>query len=97
MNRKDLIEQLADELSISTNDAKHFVKTFLKVVTKGLQKDEHVMLTGFGTFWYWNQGERAGRNVRTGEVVMIKPRHSLKFKPGRDLLNILNKREKKTI
>lgn len=51
------------------------------------------MLQGFGTFSSWKQAERLGRNPRTGISVLIKSRTSVKFRPGKDLLRLLNDRK----
>ncbi|WP_434019785.1 HU family DNA-binding protein [Parabacteroides goldsteinii] len=39
----------------------------------------------------WEQTERPARNPQTGEPVMIKPRTSVKFRAGSDLIKALNK------
>lgn len=40
----------------------------------------------------WQQSERVGRNPKNGKLHVIKPRISVKFKPSRDLLKLLNER-----
>ena len=55
-----------------------------------LSKDGSIMLQGFGSFSSWKQTERLGRNPCTGISVLIKPRTSVKFRPGKELLQLLN-------
>lgn len=48
------------------------------------------MLQGFGCFSLWKQTARPGRNPRNGVGCTIEARNSIKFKPGKELLKILN-------
>ena len=50
---------------------------------------------GFGTFTLWSQSERPGRNPKTGIPVTIPSRNSVKFKPGKGLLEYLNSKGKR--
>ena len=45
---------------------------------------------GFGSFTLWKQTARPARNPRENTVCMIAPRNSVKFKPGKFLLEHLN-------
>lgn len=42
------------------------------------------------SFHLWMQSEREGRNPKTGEKCMIRSRSSVKFKPGKKMLENLN-------
>ena len=59
-------------------------------MTERLSKSDSLILQGFGTFHPWSQTAREGRNPRTGETCLIRPRRSVKFKPGKMLLQKLN-------
>ena len=58
----------------------------------GLQE---IVLIGFGTLIPRPQTERLARNPKTGTPVMIPARTTVKFKPGKYLLDAINKPEEK--
>lgn len=94
MNRSDLIKKMADRLLLEEEDARTFIKTWEEEVEKALLQDDSVMLMGFGAFTLWKQVGRPGRNPRDNTSCMIAPRNSVKFKPGKFLLEHLNNRTK---
>lgn len=74
-------------MSVKQVEALRFLQTFEEV----LKEEESIIFQNFGTFSLWRQTERQGRNPKTGEPVIIKARKSIKFKPGKHLLDTLNK------
>lgn len=90
MNKSELIIAMSEKMSVTQRDARRFINVFEGLLADVLKDDEVFMLQGFGTFQLWKQVERQGRNPRTGESCMIRPRLSVKFKPGKGLLEELN-------
>lgn len=90
MNKTTLAQQVAGKMSVTQRDSLRFINTLQEIVADELQRNGGVMLQGFGSFSPWEQTERTGRNPRTGVTCTIRPRISVKFKPGKDLLKILN-------
>ena len=93
MNKTDLVIVLAEKMGIPQSQSRQFLNAFQEVLSDTL-KEEVIMLQGFGTFEPWKQTARPGRNPRTGEPCMIEPRTSVKFKPGKFLLEALNPQNK---
>lgn len=93
MNKTDLVNVLAEKMSVPQCQSRRFVNAFQEVLAEAL-KQEVIMLQGFGTFEPWAQTARPGRNPRTGSPCMINARTSVKFKPGKFLLEILNPQSK---
>lgn len=89
MNKTDLIIELSSRMHVTRSQSKEFIETFQTLLSEALKK-EGVILQGFGGFERWNQSERAGRNPRNGVACTIKSRTSVKFKPGKHLLEFLN-------
>ena len=86
MNRKDLVEAILKEKSlsnISKKDADAFLSTFFDVVKKSVKKGEDVSLVGFGTFTKIRRAARTGVNPSTGEKIKIKAKTLPKFRPGK--------------
>ncbi len=90
MNRSELVKILADKLSVTQTEAMRFINAWEETTREALETDGSLMLLGFGTFSAWKQTERIGRNPRNGVSYVIKPRKSVKFKPGKLLLRQLN-------
>ena len=90
MNKADLVNELAVQMHVTQEQSRKFVNTFQVVLTEAIKQNTSVVLQGFGSFMPWKQNEREGRNPRTGVSYMIPARTSVKFKPGKFLLEELN-------
>lgn len=85
MNKTELIEEIAGEAGLTKTDAKKALEAFMNVTEKTLKKEDKITLVGFGTFSISERSARTGRNPRTGEVLNIKAKKVVKFKPGSEL------------
>lgn len=90
MNKADLVNELAKKMQVTQDQSRQFLNTLEEVLTEAIKQDSTVVLQGFGTFTPWEQTEREGRNPRTGTPCTILARKSVKFKPGKFLLEELN-------
>ncbi|WP_102408951.1 HU family DNA-binding protein [Parabacteroides bouchesdurhonensis] len=90
MNKTELTKQVAERLSIPHYEAIRYMNAVQAVLTSELQQKGSIILQGFGTFLPWKQSERLGRNPKTGTPCMIRERVSVKFKPGKYLLDAIN-------
>ncbi|RHU29024.1 MULTISPECIES: HU family DNA-binding protein [Parabacteroides] len=91
MNKSKLIEQIAADTGMKKTVVKAVINSFIENATEAFLEGDQVVFQGFGTLLPWQQTERPARNPQTGEPVMIKPRMSVKFRAGSDLLKALNK------
>ena len=82
MNRSELSEQLAAQLSLDKTSADRMVAAVFAAVANGLAKGEPVSIAGFGTFATKSRPARQGRNPRTGEPIAIAASTAPTFKPG---------------
>lgn len=92
MNRTDLIKKIAGRLLLEEEEAELFIRVWEEEVESALIREGEVGLMGFGSFTLWKQTGRPGRNPRENTFCMIAPRNSVKFKPGKFLLEHLNNR-----
>ncbi len=93
MNKTDLINVMADEAEISKKEAEAALKAFVDAVTKALVKGDKVQLVGFGTFEVSKRSAREGRNPKTGESMKIAACKAPKFKAGKALKDVVNKKK----
>ena len=61
------------------------VETVLSGIKKGLESDQSVTLTGFGTFQLRPRKARVGRNPHSGEPIEIGPGLRVGFRVGKAL------------
>lgn len=85
MNKSDLTQAVATVLKVSHLQGKLLVDTVLDEITKGLEVDHSVTLTGFGTFEVKPRKERVGRNPHTGKVIQIPAGKRVTFHVGKGL------------
>ena len=90
MNKKELVEYIADKVDVTKADAERMLEAFMEAVTTTLKKKDSVVLTGFGTFSVSERAARTARNPRTGEMVNVAARTAPKFKAGKKLKDAVN-------
>ncbi len=90
VTRADLSEAVYQELGLSRNWSNRLVEDMLEEIADALVDGESVKISSFGTFSVREKGERMGRNPRTGEGAVIRPRRVLKFRPSTVLKKRVN-------
>lgn len=90
MNKAQLVEKLADKMSLSKSQAESFLDATLEIIQKSVAKGDEVKLVGFGTFSRLSRKSRNGRNPKTGAPVVIPGSKVPRFKPGKDFKDLLN-------
>ena len=85
MNKKELIEAVAEKMESTKVGAERSVNAVIKSIKLGIKKDGMVQLIGFGSFRVKKRKARKGRNPQTGEKIKIKGRNTVTFKAGKTL------------
>ena len=92
MNKTELVAAVAEKAGLTKKDAEAAVKAFTDVVSAQLKKGDKVQLVGFGTFAVSKRAAREGRNPQTGAVMKIAASKAPKFKAGKALKDLVNKK-----
>lgn len=92
VNKKDLVELVANEFELTNRLSREIVDTVFDAMTDAARRGEEVGIFGFGKFKIAERAARKGRNPATGESVKIAASKNLKFTPARSLKASLNKR-----
>ena len=92
MNKTELVAAISTKASVSKKDVEAVVKAFTEVVTEELKKGGKVQLVGFGTFEVSKRAARTGRNPQTGKDIKIPASKAPKFKAGKALKDMVNKK-----
>lgn len=83
MNKKELVEVIAEKLKMTKKDAGTAVDAVLETIEAAVERGEKVQLIGFGTFEAKVRNARMGRNPKTGEPVEIAASVIPTFKAGK--------------
>ncbi len=88
-NKLTVSKSLSKELNISLNESQNILEKFLKLIINN-SKIKKVKVNGFGAFHYRTTPQRTGRNPKTLESYIIKPRKKLVFTVSDKIKKILN-------
>ena len=90
VTRTELSEAIYRKVGLSRAESAELAEQVLQEISDTLAAGEDVKLSGFGTFLVRSNGERVGRNPRTGVEVPIEKREVLMFKPSLNLTASIN-------
>ncbi len=91
MNKTQLIEKVATTTKGTKADATRYIDAVFGAIQSSLKGGKEVRLVGFGTFYVANRKATTGRNPRTGAPIKIKASKQPKFRPGKQLKDVVNK------
>ncbi|MBM4274691.1 MAG: HU family DNA-binding protein [Deltaproteobacteria bacterium] len=89
MTKAELIAQVAGEAQIRKVDAEKAVNSLVRIVSETLKGQGRLALAGFGTFVVAERKAREGRNPQTGKPIKIPATKVVKFKPGKQLKDLV--------
>ncbi len=93
MNKAELIRSLAEQEGLTLKDADRIVNRTLKLITQELVEGGRVQLVGFGAFEVHEHQARRLLNPKTKEPMLLPPRRSLVFRPGKPLKDAISGKE----
>ena len=85
MNKLEIISALKDKADISKTDAARVVQIFFDSMADAMERGERVEIRGLCSFFVKSYKSYTGRNPKTGEKVVIKPKKLPFFKCGKEL------------
>lgn len=91
MNKTQLIDVLAKETGLTKVKATQVLEVVLGSIVERLAKKEDVAILGFGTFTTVERAARQGRHPQTGAMMEIPASCQVKFKPGKNLKEMVQK------
>ena len=91
MTKADLIEEVAQAGRLTRREAEVVVETVFESMSQALARGEKIELRGFGSFRVQERSARRARNPKTGEEVEVPARRVPRFRPGRDMRELLNR------
>ena len=85
MNKRDLIKSLQNETNLTKSDAESVVNLFFNEMADALAAGDRVEIRGLCSFYVKEYKGYTGRNPKTGDKVVIKPKKLPFFKSGKEL------------
>ncbi|OGS45914.1 MAG: hypothetical protein A2539_05635 [Elusimicrobia bacterium RIFOXYD2_FULL_34_15] len=81
MDKREIIEVMSRR-TCCIKEAKDAFEEFLSAARKTLFRGEKIHLKGIGTLYVKMRKERRVRNPKTREIMKIKPKRVIRFKPS---------------
>ncbi len=94
MTKVDIIDNIREKVGFSKADIAKIVEFVFDIIKETLQREDKIMISGFGSFVARKKATRRGRNPQTGSDMEISPRRVLMFKTSLMLRASSNHQEK---
>ena len=91
INRKDLVEVVAEEGHLSKKDSRVAIDLVFDLIEKSLLSGQEVNVTNFGVFTPKTKQERDGTDPRSHKRIVTKKKNTIVFRPSKQLKGKLNK------
>ena len=89
LTKNDIVTSV-HELGFTKKKSVEIIETLLEIMKSTLEKDEDVLISGFGKFCVKEKNKRRGRNPATGADLMLKERKVVTFKCSGKLRDKIN-------
>ncbi len=86
MTKKEMAQAIAQEMDLPQLQVMAIVQRVFDGIIGTLVENGRIELRNFGVFEVKKRKPRLSRNPRTGEGVEVPARFTVKFKPGREML-----------
>ncbi len=80
VSKAEIIDSVFEKTRLSKKDARRVVEAFFESLGQMLESGQVVKLKGFGVFDILEKKARPGRNLSTGQSVLIKERRVVNFR-----------------
>jgi len=89
LTKNDIVASV-HELGFTKKKSVEIIETLLEIMKNTLEKDEDVLISGFGKFCVKQKKQRRGRNPATGADLILKERKVVTFKCSGKLRDKIN-------
>ena len=90
INKKDLVEVVAEEGHFSKKDSRVAVDLIFDLIEKSLLNGQEVNISNFGVFVPKTKQSRDGTDPKTHERIVIKQKRTVTFRTSKELKGKLN-------
>ena len=89
MTKVELIDKVAEGLGLPKREIEKMLEKLIATIQNALKEGQKVSVAGLGTFVVKEKKERMARNPKTGESVHVPAKRAPKFRPGKELKEIV--------
>ena len=89
LTKNDIVTSIHD-LGFTKKKSVEIIESLLEIIKSSLEKNEDVLISGFGKFCVKQKKQRRGRNPATGDDLMLKERKVVTFKCSGKLRDKIN-------
>ena len=89
MTKVELIDKVAEGLGLPKREVEKMLEKLISTIQNSLKAGEKVSVAGLGTFVVKDKKARIARNPKTGESVQVSAKRAPKFRPGKELKEII--------
>ena len=90
MTKSELIERLAANADLPKKRAEETVNCIFDTLSEALAEGHRIEIRGFGSFSLKEHRAYVGRNPKTGDEVPVELKHSIHFKVGKELRELVD-------
>ena len=83
MTKKEIVRSVSEKLELTQQSTKEIVQKTFDAIIEALVVERRIELRNFGVFEVKRRAPRKARNPRTGEIVAVKEKFVVTFKPGK--------------
>jgi DNA-binding protein HU-beta len=92
--KAELVDAIAGDAGLSKKDATAALDAMINTISGSLKKGERVAIPGLGIFSVADRKARTGINPQTKAKIKIAASKAAKFRAGKELKDLLNKKRK---
>ncbi|OEU66365.1 MAG: DNA-binding protein [Desulfobacterales bacterium S5133MH16] len=89
LTKNDIVTRV-HELGFTKKKSVEIIEALLEIIKSTLEKNEDVLVSGFGKFCVKQKKRRRGRNPATGDDLILKERKVVTFKCSGKLRDKIN-------
>jgi len=89
LTKNDIVARV-HELGFTKKKAVEIIESLLEIIKNNLEKNDDVLISGFGKFCVKNKNQRRGRNPATGSDLILRERKVVTFKCSGKLRDKIN-------
>ncbi len=90
LTKEKIISDVYDQVGLGKQQSRTVVEGLIEIIKAMLEKDEDVLISGFGKFIVKHKKARRGRNPQTAEDLQLRARSVIVFKTSGVLRNKMN-------
>ena len=92
--KAEIVDAIANDAGLSRKDATAALESMINSVAGALKKGERVAIPGLGIFSVADRKARTGINPQTKAKIKIAASKAAKFRAGKELKDLLNKKKR---